>query len=297
VSIGKPSDALVGAVVLTYRPGPLLARMLESLMVADPGVDVLLIVDNASGDGTVQALRSERPDVEVIELRRNVGYGEAMNLGAGALMDRGCELLLFLTHETIVSRGLVGILRDRMVTRQHLGAVGPLLGRLSDRTTAWSAGGRLTPVLRGGRHQGSGTAMADWVGAPPREVAWLDGACVMARGESFAALGGYREDLFLYWEDVDLCRRLRKAGCGIECVPSAVAYQEPALAPPYLDARNRALVFGRLGVAATACDLALHAAADVLRGRGLGRFRLGARGLRDALAERLDHDLASRRVP
>jgi N-acetylglucosaminyl-diphospho-decaprenol L-rhamnosyltransferase len=295
VGSDNPRHARVGAVVLSYRTGPALADTLQSLDDASPGVDALLVVDNASGDDTIPSLLQRMPDVEVMQLDENVGYAAAMNRGAEVLTARGQELLLFLTHETVVTPDLVGRLRHRMAVRQDLAAVGPLLGRVSEPAIVWSAGGRLTHLRRAGRHRGSGAAMAGWVDGEPREVGWLDGACVMVRADAFAAVGGYREDLFLYWEDVDLCRRLHRAGYAVECVPAAVAYQEPSMAPPYLDARNRALVLGAAGVAATACDLLVHAIADPLRGRGLDRVRLGAHGLRDAVAGRLDRDLATRR--
>jgi hypothetical protein len=114
----------------------------------------------------------------------------------------------------------------------------------------------------------------------------------MIPADAFQACGGFREDLFLYWEDVDISRRLAGLGWRITCVGAAVAFQEPSMTPPYLGARNRALVLGRSGAVGVGLDMVRYAVADVVHGRGLRRTLLAGRGLRDARRHELDRSIA-----
>jgi GT2 family glycosyltransferase len=224
----------------------------------------------------------------------NDGYGAAMNAAAAELLERGADALLFLTQETIVAPDAVGQLLECLAT-DRVGAAGPILCRRSDHDRVWSAGGRLAGVRRAARHVGSDCRLTE-VARITRQVDWLDGACLLIPAEAFRECGGFRADLFLYWEDVDICRRLRCLGWQVSCVGAALAYQEPAMAPPYLNARNRALVLGVPGVLAGAFDIVKYTAADGVRGRGLRRAWLASRGLRDARRHRLDPSIALDRV-
>jgi GT2 family glycosyltransferase len=218
-----------------------------------------------------------------------------MNQGAQEISKLGCDAVLFLTQETVIARQTIGELAAALESDPRCGVTGPLLCRRSEPHTVWSAGGSLRGVWRGTpRHIGRG-ASADTIPATTADVDWLDGACLLVSREAFGAVGGFRDDLFLYWEDVDLCRRLAASGYHVRCVRSARAYQEPSMTPPYLAARNRALVLGTRGAISAAITLFKHAAADAGRGDGLRRAELELRGLLDARSGRLDRSIALER--
>src|SRR5205823_9449671 len=146
----------------------------------------------------------------------------------------------------------------------------------------WSAGGTLSRITGKPRHLFAGESVAKRRPALI-DVTWLDGACLLARADAFKASGGFREDLFLYWEDVCLALAVRRAGWRVCCATDAVALQEPSMTPPYLMARNRALVLGRRGALCAAVDISRWLIRVAASGRGVRRGALGVAGLRDAL--------------
>lgn len=278
----------LGVVVLTFEPGETVLDTLKALLESDRQPDTLVVADNCSAPSTLEAMRHGYPDVEILPMASNDGYGPSMNSAATALMAQDCEQLLFLTQETVLAADAIDKLE--LALSMQPGVVGPLLCRRSKPDQVWSSGGRLAGIRRVPRHIDSGHPRT--ISKDSASVQWLDGACLLTTATIFDRLGGFRTDLFLYLEDVDYCLRVAGSGAGVTCVRSAVAWQEPSMTPPYLAARNRALVLGRAGVS---LDLALHTVADPLRGRPRRTSVLGRAGLADARTGRLDRELALER--
>jgi GT2 family glycosyltransferase len=176
----------------------------------------IIVVDNASADGSVQAVRSRFPDVRLIVLDRNVGFGPANNV---ALRSTDAPLVLFLNSDTLVPAAAVDTLAARLVETGAV-AAGPRLidGRGQPEI---SFGRMLSPVAEFKQKMwiwlaASGTdaardAVARHLGRE-REVDWVTGACLLARLDAVRAAGGFDERYFLYEEDVDLCAALRARG-------------------------------------------------------------------------------------
>ena len=185
----------------------------------------IIVVDNASGDGSVQAVRARFPDVRLVALDRNVGFGAANNV---ALKSTDAPLVLFLNSDTLVPAGAVDTLAARL---EETGAVaaGPRLIDGRGRPEI-SFGRMLSPVAQFKQKMwmwlaASGTdaardAVARHLGRE-REVDWITGACLLARGDSVRAAGGFDERYFMYEEDVDLCAALRASGGRVLFTPKA----------------------------------------------------------------------------
>jgi hypothetical protein len=281
-------------VVLLYEPGEAVLNSVDALQGSDRLVDELAVVDNCSSVESLAPLRATYPDVAINGLPENGGYGAAMNKGASRLIAAGCDTLLFLTQDTVLSPQAIEAMVDGLSSDGDVAIVGPLLCRRSAPDEIWSAGGSFTRPLCRPRHRFGGedrTAAKSGV----CETEWLDGACLLISVSDFQSVGGFREDLFLYWEDVDLCLRLGREGRKSACVLDAVAFQESSSAPPYLDARNRVLVLPASGKASVLLEIVARALADPFRGRGLRRSRLMYRGLRDAQRGTLDRSCALER--
>lgn len=284
----------IGCVVLSHHPGDAIVATIAAVCASARPADELLIIDNASPEISLAALRAAYPNLAVEARSTNDGYGSAMNTAARQLIDHGCTTLLFLTQETVVEPTAIGQLSAELAGNDSVGVVGPTLCWRSDPTRVWSTGGWIGSIRSRPRHTAAdaGGRQGD---QDPIDVDWLDGACLMMPSAVFQQVGGFRDDLFLYWEDVDICRRVRELGRVVRCVRAAVAYQEPGMTPPYLAARNRALVLGRSAWVGAVIDIGVHATADVLRRRGLRRAALELRGLRDARAGTLDRSIALER--
>jgi GT2 family glycosyltransferase len=185
----------------------------------------VVVVDNASSDGSPDAVRTRFPDVVLLPLRENVGFGAANNLGLGA---SNAPLVLFLNSDTIVPAGALDRLIARLEATQAT-AAGP---RLVNGTGAVevSYGGMLSPATEFAqrlrvRAAASPTARARrytrWCASRERIVAWVCGACLLVRRDAVQAAGGFDERYFLYEEDVDLCAALRARGGRIRFTPAA----------------------------------------------------------------------------
>lgn len=213
----------MAVVIPSWNSVRLLPRCLDSI--AAQGVPVeLLVVDNGSGDGSVELLRER--GVEHLALERNTGFAAAVNLGVSRTR---APLVLVLNADTALEPGCLAALAARLRSDPGLGGVQPLLlqleeGRERDRASAriYSAGMTLHADGRA-FEQGAGEEQGP-LSATPREVFGVCGAACLLRRELFTELGGYDERYFAFYEDVDLNVRARIAGWRFAYVPAAVVW-------------------------------------------------------------------------
>jgi N-acetylglucosaminyl-diphospho-decaprenol L-rhamnosyltransferase len=230
----------IGAVVLHYRRWPDVRRCLDALNEQTISPDEVVVVDNASGDGSASLVGNAYPWARLVEAAENLGYGAGMNLGISALSGRN-DAVLLLTHECVLAPDALEILRARMRADPQIGALGPLIGFRHHPDRVYSAGGWIEPTTWN-THHFHFRELIDvdaWSDAEPREVRWLDGSALLLRLAAFESSGPFDERFFMYFEETDLLLRLGNAGWRVECVPRARAWQEPGPKPTYLWTRNR----------------------------------------------------------
>jgi GT2 family glycosyltransferase len=237
----------VGAIVLHYRFWPGVRSTLEAVQNQTRPPDSLLVVDNHSGDRSISRLRQGFPNVEVIVAPTNRGYGAGMNLGMETLLSRGMDAILLLTHECRLDPDALEALVTRLEDEPKAGAVGPLLGYLSNPSLVYSAGGVIHRRRWRQRHVNVPKLVAQWAGKPPQPVDWLDGAALLLRSAAIRASGRFDEDYFLYFEETEYLLTLKRMGWLVECIPAARAWQEPSSKPTYLWLRNRMRFLARTG--------------------------------------------------
>jgi N-acetylglucosaminyl-diphospho-decaprenol L-rhamnosyltransferase len=221
------------AVVVNYEAGPRLTACVRSVLAdTSAGPVELVVVDNGSTDGSVDALRAAFPDVRVVRAPGNVGYARAANLGTAATR---APIVAVLNPDTVLEPGGAKALVDRLEREHRLGACGPRL-RNSDGTDYPSA--RIMPsVPVAAGHALFGLWKPDnrfsvryrqLEADPnvPRLVDWVSGAAVWLRRSALDEVGGWDERYFMYLEDTDLCWRLRRAGWDVAYEPSAVIDHE-----------------------------------------------------------------------
>jgi GT2 family glycosyltransferase len=202
--------------IISYNTEALLLACLHSIRRTCGDVTYeVVVVDNASVDGSVEAVRRTYPDVIVIQNPVNGGYAKACNRAAEASRARH---VLFLNSDTIMKDGTVRSMMTALDLEPGLGAVS-CLQRNKDEAllrscfpfpsirehlchTVW-----LPPCVR--RVFGSPCEL-DFLRS--QDVDWANGACLMVRTDVFKGIGAFDEGFFMYFEDTDLCRRLRNAG-------------------------------------------------------------------------------------
>ena len=186
----------------------------------------LVVVDNASTDGSADAVRARHPEARVVANVENVGFARASNQGWRASR---APHVLFLNPDAEVSPGAVETLVGLLESRPEIGAAGPRT-RGSDGRIQVSTGPDLTPLaelrqrrlVRGvARGEDRALAEAEALHAREHEPAWVSGSCLAARRTALEAVGGFDERFFLYEEDADLCRRLRESGWHVVFTPQA----------------------------------------------------------------------------
>jgi GT2 family glycosyltransferase len=210
-------------VVVTYNSERTLARCLESVL-DDPAIEVL-VVDNGSTDCTLSLVRDRFSSARLLELDENRGFGAANN--RAERVARG-ERLLLLNPDAWLDPGALPLLEATLDASPGLAAVAPQLrypdGRLQ--CTWYPETGVLGEAIQRWRNLLSGRWAHGWLEPAARLIVgpgWLTAACLLLRREAFRQAGGFDEDFFLYFEDVDLCRRLSQLGWRLAKEPAAGA--------------------------------------------------------------------------
>jgi len=217
----------VAVVTVTYSPGPHLERFLASLSMATERPVTVLLADNGSTDGTPQAAVERYPNVRLIDMGANLGYGTAVNRAVAQLDDD--DWMIVANPDVQWGPGSIDALLSAAVRWPRAGALGPLV-RDPDGSVYPSAR-HLPSLVRGSMHAVLGPFWKrnPWTTAyrqerfepTERPVGWLSGSCLLVRRSAFSQIGGFDERYFMYMEDVDLGDRLGKAGWLSVYVPSA----------------------------------------------------------------------------
>jgi GT2 family glycosyltransferase len=184
------------------------------------------VVDNASTDGSVLAIRAAFPDVRIIENDRNIGFGAANNR---ALEQARGEFLLLLNSDAFPEPDTVGILVRYLREHPDVGVVGPRLlnrdgsmqescFRFPSPRQKWVENLWVSAVFKNHPLLGD---YRRWAHDAERQVDFVSGACMMARREAYEQVGGFDERFFLYSEETDWQRRLRDRGWQVAFTPEA----------------------------------------------------------------------------
>jgi GT2 family glycosyltransferase/lipopolysaccharide/colanic/teichoic acid biosynthesis glycosyltransferase len=228
---GTPRVAIV---IVSYNTRKLIRRCLESLQARPSRTPLeVVVVDNASRDGSVEMLQAEFPHVRVVANRRNLGYSAAVNIG---LESTASDYVLILNPDIVVAEGAVDRLVEFMDATPDAGiAAAKLLN--TDGTLQYSCRGFYTPMtllmrrtplgkLRPNSRTIRRHLMLDYDHATPRAVDWVIGACMMVRRAAADSVGGMDERFFLYFEDVDWCFRMSRQGWKVWYLPQAEMVHE-----------------------------------------------------------------------
>lgn len=215
-------------IVVSHNSLPLLRSCLDSLRGTDPDRAIeIVVVDNASIDGTTEAVADECRQARLIRSDSNLGYGGAAN---EALKRLGAEYLIISNVDVIYPAASLGVLVGHLDGYPDVGAVGPQQiypdgswQRSSGKVPSMSAaicnllGVTSLKNLRAMSARGRGRRIL----ADPVDVEYLDGAVLALRRRALEEIGAFDSAFPFYAEDADLCQRLRKAGWRVTLVPDA----------------------------------------------------------------------------
>lgn len=255
-------------VVLNYNGGPLLEQAVYAVARQPELACAVVVVDNASTDSSFDSLAAKlEGDAELagvpqgtrtmhgghyllLQAGQNRGYAAGNNLG---LFGFPARYIVLLNPDAIVEPGTLPTMLRFMDAHPEVGACGPRLSRPDGTAQPFSHGGDPTPAYlwRRSRARRAGRQLHDWAGAAgggmaewqgtgesgaPRPVDWVAGTCLMVRAAALGEVGLLDERIFMYFEDNDLCLRLRNRGWGVYFLPEVDVRHHNR--PSYADRRR-----------------------------------------------------------
>lgn len=195
----------VWILVLNWNNGKVTNECLASLQGLVYDDFRVIVLDNGSTDGSVECIRERFPDVEIMELGENLGFAKGNNAGIRAALARGAEYVWLLNNDTTVDPKALRAMVEKAESDPRIGAVGSAIYYMSqpERLKVW--GGGYVNFWQG-RHRHFLRPVAD------EKVQFLTGASLLVRRSVLESVGLLDEGFFLYWEDTDICFRIRRAG-------------------------------------------------------------------------------------
>ena len=224
----------VAVVVVTYRSARVIRECLTSIAELGPSMKFVsvTVVDNASPDSTVEIVRSEFPQVTVLQSGSNIGYAAAINVGHRASPPH--DVLIILNPDTAVSPGCLPALA-RQVQEPGVGIAVP---RIIDKAGQLSYSLRRRPSVAGsfaesllggpraGRYGWGEVVFDPQAYTATRSVEWATGAVLAVSAACWRAVGDWDESFFLYSEETEFMTRVQEHGWEIRFVPDAVCVHE-----------------------------------------------------------------------
>jgi GT2 family glycosyltransferase len=217
------NSPLLSILLVNYNDGAHLPECLSSIETHARTIDhEVIVVDNASTDGSPELIAERFPRIRLIRNSRNEGFGRANNR---AVRESRGTFILFLNTDVVLHPGALDLILTEMAADPLTGIVGPALLNPGGSFQV-SFGGRvgffmeafkkifLNRAIRRSLRKGGGR----------REVGWVSGAFLLARMKTLLEAGLFDENFFLYFEDIDLCRRAVEKGWKVIFLPIAVSF-------------------------------------------------------------------------
>jgi N-acetylglucosaminyl-diphospho-decaprenol L-rhamnosyltransferase len=222
----------VSIIIVSYKIEKELENCLSSVFIAqkkDPQNLEVIVVDNDPSSTLQKRLAKNFPQVKYLHPGQNIGFGPANNFGEKRATG---DFLFFLNPDTEIDQGTVKKLVQFLVENPQVGVVAPTLYDMSGKLYPDQGSMELTPLTA---IMANSIVHRIWPGNPiansywarsrdlvkPLQLAVVPGTAMMIRRESFEQVGGFDERFFLYYEENDLCRRLREVGWEVWLIPTA----------------------------------------------------------------------------
>ena len=291
-----PGGPRVTAVIVTYQSAHTIGRAMEAARKSHQcGLLDCVVVDNGSNDATATLLKRDSNWANVVLTGKNNGFGRGCNVG---LQLSKTPYTVFINPDAVVSPDALRTMIDFLDSNPRVGIVGPAIleGEADAEPTLQETGERATPasVLRSALPWRRKRPLSRPIkpGAAGVRTGWVCGAVLMARTDLMQRLGGFDPRFFLYWEEIDVCKRAEGLGFEVWALGAAVAHHvggassspddtrlSGCVAKHYLQSRYYYMVKHHGWLAAAVAEggefvlLSLRSVLGMVRGRGLGWLR------------------------
>jgi GT2 family glycosyltransferase len=245
LSMKAPLPRVVTVILNTNRRDDTLA-CLASLKQSNYPDHHIVVLDNASYDGSVPAIATAYPEVDIIALEQNLGYAGNNNLGIQAALAKGAEWIFILNEDTVLAPDCIEHLVEMGAANPKIGMMGPLVYHFDEPSVIQSAGGCMDRHWQTW-HLAHNEEDRGQV-AHPHTVEWVSGCALMVRRAVIEQVGMLDERFYYYWEETEWCFRARWHGWLAYNVPQAKLWHkgvcrhyQPSPMVTYYNTRNRLL--------------------------------------------------------
>ena len=209
----KASSRKLSVVLVSHNSSDVMRGCASSLVAQnfDMTSCAILVVDNHSTDETVPVLQEEYPEFKIISGELNQGFAVAANRGA---REGSGEYLLFLNPDTVLEKGFLRSCCQVLDADASVGIAGPRLVSPDGKAqpSCWRAASWLTLLAEVFLPHRLGTRIVNVDPGTSMAVRGVSGACLFTRRDVFERVGGFDERFFMYYEDLDYCRRVEAEG-------------------------------------------------------------------------------------
>lgn len=245
------SDPLVCAFILNWNLKHDTAECLTSVFGSDYPNCRVLVVDNASTDGSPEYLKHHFPDVEIIVNSTNLGVGGGFNVGVGWGLEMKADYVLLLNNDIVVDPSMITQLVACAEADDTIGIVAPKMLYYAERDRIWMLGARRrgwwpVPYRVGFRQKDKGQF------SQPFDMDWVPMCAALIRRSVPQSIGLFDPEFVYGFEDLDYCRRARQACFRVICEPRARMWHKVSLSgrkdPPrftYLRMKSRGICYRR----------------------------------------------------
>ena len=220
-----PREPLVAIILVNWNGRELTLECLRSLAAATYRNRVVIVVDNASTDGSREAIGREFPDIRILAMAQNLRFAGGNNAGIRHAFELGAEMVVLLNNDTTVAPDFLSRMVDRVLVDDRIGIVAPAIFYAEAPETFWFAGGVISFWTGTMRHVGIRERdHGQYAGARPTDFA--TGCCFLTTKEVIDRVGVLDEAYYIYTEDADFSMRVRNAGYRIVFEPAAKVWHK-----------------------------------------------------------------------
>ena len=220
----KENLAKVAIIILNWNGKDNTLECLNSVSQIDyPSLEVIL-VDNASSDGSVSAIKQKFPQTKIVINSSNLGYAQGNNIGVHYALGRGAKYFLILNNDAIVKKDLISEFLKAFQSLPDAGVLGAKICRYYQKETLDHLGGKWSSEKASFQLIGDHLSPKD---VPySQKIDYVCGCALFIKKEVVEKVGLFDKRFFLFWEEADFCFRTRKAGFEIYSIGSAIVWHK-----------------------------------------------------------------------
>lgn len=237
---------MIGVIIVNYNGKNFISSCIRSALLSSYPNCLIIVVDNASADSSVESLENEFGNkIVLIKNERNLGFSGGNNIGIQYALNNNCDFVLLLNNDTEIDKNLISNM-VKAASENNNAIISPKIYYYNESSKIWSAGGGINWKKGLSFHYGMNEIDIGQYDKR-KEIDFATGCCILIHKSVFERIGYLAEEYFLYFEDTDFCVRAKRAGIKIVYEPSAKLWHkissttggETSLITLYYSNRNR----------------------------------------------------------